>query len=118
MSKRLPRTERPPRETPPLAAGAGMISVTDFGAQGDGKTDCTRALQSAIDLAASRGGGGVWFPAGLYRSGTLRVPSFVGLFGAPTWSYQQGGATQIVLADRRVEMAVENRGGWRGGRKA
>lgn len=42
------------------------ISVKDFGAVGDGSTDDTTAIQSAID-AAEAGGVSVFFPAGDYR---------------------------------------------------
>ena len=39
-------------------------NVRDFGAQGDGTSDDTRAIQAAI--AAAPPGGTVWFPAGTY----------------------------------------------------
>ncbi|MBV9470638.1 MAG: hypothetical protein JOZ57_15475, partial [Abitibacteriaceae bacterium] len=41
--------------------------VRRFGAQGDGKTDDTRAVQTAIDAALKAGGGHIHFPAGQYR---------------------------------------------------
>lgn len=46
------------------------VSVTDFGATGDGATDDTAAVQAAIDA------GNAFFPAGTYLiSSTLTVPS-------------------------------------------
>ncbi|MCX8155850.1 MAG: glycosyl hydrolase family 28 protein [Verrucomicrobiae bacterium] len=55
------------------AAMAATLNVKDFGAQGDGRTVDTPALQKAMDTAASQGGGTVIFPAGRYLSGTLHL---------------------------------------------
>lgn len=46
------------------------ISVTDFGAKGDGVTDDTTAVQAALDALPNPGGGVVYFPAGTYRLST------------------------------------------------
>ena len=51
----------------------------DFGAQGDGVTLDTKAIQSAIDHCASNGGGRVVFPPGRFLSGTIRLRSRVTL---------------------------------------
>jgi hypothetical protein len=63
-------------------------NVVDFGAQGDGRADCTEAFQRALDRMAAAGGGTVFVPAGRYViKGTLRVPVSVTLRGewtAPT----------------------------------
>jgi hypothetical protein len=48
-------------------------SVRDHGARGNGKVKDTAAIQAAIDAAAP--GGVVYFPAGDYVSGTLRLRS-------------------------------------------
>ena len=55
-----------------------MINVHDFGAVGDGKTKDTAAIQKAIDT-----GGMVYFPSGVYLSGTLYLKSNGGLDLAP-----------------------------------
>ena len=44
----------------------GVYDVREFGARGDGKVDDRAACQRALDAAASRGGGTVRFPSGLY----------------------------------------------------
>jgi len=46
-----------------VSAGAADWSVTDFGAVADGKTDCTRAIQDALNAAGKAGGGRVVIPA-------------------------------------------------------
>ncbi len=51
------------------------ISVTECGAKGDGITDDTRAIQSALDLCRDKGGGTVYFPRGIYLLGTLLFDS-------------------------------------------
>jgi hypothetical protein len=62
----------------PDALTAGFYNVRDFGAKGDGKTDDTVAIRSALAFIASRGGGGVLrFPEGDYSVG--KVPNYKGI---------------------------------------
>ncbi len=44
----------------------GIFDVTDYGAQGNGVSDDTDAIQAAIEAAAEVGGGIVFFPPGTY----------------------------------------------------
>ncbi|MDF2713701.1 MAG: hypothetical protein K0R28_626 [Paenibacillus sp.] len=43
-----------------------QVSVRDFGAQGDGVTDDTSAIQAAVDYLGLLGGGILWIPQGTY----------------------------------------------------
>ena len=69
---------------------AHTFNVRDLGAKGDGTTNDTAAIQSAIDAAAKAGGGLVEFPAGVYPSGPLHLASALDLHLA-------SGATLLML---------------------
>jgi polygalacturonase len=53
--------------------------ITNFGAVGDGKTDCTAAIAKAIDACAEKGGGRVVIPAGQFLTGAIHLKSGVNL---------------------------------------
>ena len=77
------KTKYPTADT--VVAG---YNVLDFGASGDGKTDCTQAFQQAMSSMARAGGGTVFAPEGRYViKGNLQIPTAVTLRGewaAPT----------------------------------
>jgi polygalacturonase len=50
-------------------------NVIDFGAVGNGNALDTEAIQKAIDFCASKNGGTVYFPPGVYLIGTLFLTS-------------------------------------------
>lgn len=49
------------------------VSITDFGAQGDGVTDNTDAFVRAIDSLRKQGGGHLIVPAGIYLTGPITL---------------------------------------------
>ena len=55
------------------------FDITRFGAVADGKTDCTKAIASAIDACAAAGGGRVVVPAGEFLTGSIHLKSNVDL---------------------------------------
>lgn len=61
----------------PDAKTLGNYNVKDFGAVGDGKTDDTIAIQSALAFIATRNGGTLNFPEGDYQVGG--IPNFKGI---------------------------------------
>lgn len=58
------------------------VTVTDYGAVGDGITDDTLAIQAAIDAANTAGGGKLVFPPGTYITGLLDISPGLILQGA------------------------------------
>ena len=59
--------------------GTRVYDITDFGANGDGKTLATEALQAAIDSCHKDQGGTVLVPAGVFVIGTVELKSNVTL---------------------------------------
>lgn len=57
-----------------------VANVKDFGAIGDGSTDDTTSIATAI-ASISATGGIVYFPAGVYLTGRITLPSLVILMG-------------------------------------
>lgn len=64
---------------PSVVALSSNVIVTDYGAQGDGVTMNTSALQQAIDACAESGGGEVVVPPGRFLTGTIYLRSHVEL---------------------------------------
>lgn len=55
------------------------FAITDYGAIGDGRTKCTKAIASAIDACAGTGGGVVLVPKGTWLTGAIHLKSNVNL---------------------------------------
>ncbi|MGZ8412995.1 MAG: glycoside hydrolase family 28 protein [Gemmatirosa sp.] len=66
------------RIVPPTFA-ARDFDVTQYGAVGDGRTDCTAAIRRAIDGCHAAGGGRVVVPAGRFLTGPVHLRSNVNL---------------------------------------
>lgn len=56
------------------------FNITDYGALGDGSTDCTQAFKNAITAANKSGGGRVVVPAGTFSTGAIYLKSNVNLY--------------------------------------
>jgi len=73
--------------------GLPTISVTNFGAKGDGITDDTAAINSAISSCTARtaphNGCVLYFPSGIYRTTGLSLSAFVHIKG-------DGWATSVI----------------------
>lgn len=120
---------------PFLSEAHGVYNVRDFGAQGDGKTLDSPAINSAIQQAVSEGGGRIDVPAGTYLCGSIRLDNDIELhlmagakivaapasmkaydesevFGFP--EYQDGGHTyfhnSLIWAEGKQNVSITGRG--------
>ena len=75
------------------SAKDGYYNVLDFGAKGDGKTNNTKAINTAIEAASKKGGGTVYFPAGEFLSFTVHMKSKI------TLHLEQGA---VLIGDQEV----------------
>lgn len=86
--------------TLPLSAQPSRVSVTDYGAKGDGVTDDTAAFTAAM-AAVSEKGGTVTVPVGNYMIAThISVPSKVtleGVWSIPTAFSEMKGSTLLAV---------------------
>src|SRR5438552_1126715 len=64
----------------PPATPPGAYDVRGFGAVGDGKTKCSKAILDAITAASRKGGGTIYFPAGTFLTGPIRLQSHITLY--------------------------------------
>lgn len=94
---------------PPKGSSDSFVSVLDFGAVGDGVTDDTSAISSAI--ASLSHGGSLYFPAGTYCVSsviTVNVSNIL-LFGVPEGSIIQaikGANNQLQVMNINVQSGV------------
>lgn len=52
-----------------------FANILDFGAKNDGKTLVTQNIKTAIDSLSNKGGGTLFFPAGEYLTGPIKLKS-------------------------------------------
>jgi len=88
-----------------LSQPANSLSVTNYGAVGDGATDCTTFFQNCINAANSQSKS-VWLPSGIYLiTGTLNLPSNTRINGAGMWySKLVGSPSLYTTPSRRVNL--------------
>ncbi|WOO41015.1 right-handed parallel beta-helix repeat-containing protein [Rubellicoccus peritrichatus] len=83
-----------------------MINILDYGAVGDGKTDNTSCIQAALDAAGEQCCS-VFVPAGRFLTSTLKVPSYCGIVGQPSWGYRTPGGSILELNDAEASCLID-----------
>ena len=82
------------------------FDITAFGAVSDGKTDCTKAIQAALDKAGEVEGK-VIIPSGEYLCGYVRVPKHVMIEGTYAWSFAENGGSVLKLNDSNAPCLID-----------
>ena len=75
-----------------------IFDITEFGAVGDGMTDCTAAIQCALDRAGEVKGC-VAVPPGIYMTGQLTMRAHTRMEGKSAWSFRSDGLSVLRLRD-------------------
>ena len=94
----------------PDARTLGFYNIRDFGAVGDGRTDDTVAIRSALAFVASRNGGTVSFPEGDYVvTSPVTLPSGITLQGVS--GLHTGASTNNIVKQNpsRITLSGTNR---------
>ena len=81
------------------------VSIEDFGAKGDGKTDCTEAFKSALGALRNSGGGKLVVKEGVWKTGAIDLFSDTELF-------LEKGAVLSFIADPMLYAPAKTR--WEG----
>ena len=63
----------------PFDIPSAAVSITDFGAVGDGVTLCTDAFKKGIDALVTKGGGRLTVPEGVWLTGPIELKSGIEL---------------------------------------
>mgnify|MGYP000866739105 CR=1 FL=1 len=83
----------------PIEGVVATILPQWWGARGDGKTDCTAAIQAAVNTAGHGRNLAVQLPAGTYLvTGTIRVPNGARIVGSTGAGNVRGRLTRILHA--------------------
>ncbi len=77
-----------------------QVSITDFGAVGDGQQLCTEAFARAIETLSAQGGGHLIVPQGIWHTGPIVLKSNIDL-------HLEAGAVILFAADEDLYPLVE-----------
>jgi polygalacturonase len=93
-----------------LSQGSQWINVAAAGAVNDGQTLATTVIQQCIDKAAAQGGGVVYFPAGQYITGAIKLKSniTIHLDAGATLKFSDNPDHYLPFVEMRWEGVVMN----------
>ena len=84
-----------------------VFNIINYGAIGDGITDCTEAVQNALN-DASACSGKVIVPPGRYKVGHIEMKGQgVSLHGTSAWSYRSPGSSIFELNDPEASSLID-----------
>lgn len=83
-----------------------MLDIRDFGAVGDGITDCTAAIQAALDKAGEFGGC-VYIPAGTFLCHDLKMRHHTSIQGHASWSFRTFAGSVLKLNDENARCMID-----------
>ena len=86
-----------------------VFDITSYGAIADGKTDCTKAIQNAID-DASKVKGAVVVPPGEYLCGYIKLAPSISFLGYHGWGYRERGGSVLLLNDEKAKCLLDMTG--------
>ena len=85
-----------------------VFDITEYGAVGDGVTDCTESIQKAMDLAEDCRGKIVVPPGNYNVKGDLKFRGeAVSLEGCSSWTYRGNGASTFTLTNENAECLMD-----------
>ncbi|MCJ8209720.1 glycosyl hydrolase family 28 protein [Mucilaginibacter sp. RS28] len=104
----------------PFAVNAQTkVSIVDYGAKSDGKTNNAQAIQKAIDETSAKGGGTVVIPAGRFLTAPINLKSGVNLFVSEKGvllgsdkrlDYSSGNALPLISANGQHDISITGPG--------
>lgn len=79
------------------------FDITQYGARGDGTTDCTAAMRAAVSACVAAGGGRVVVPRGRFLTGAVHLASRVNLHVQGTLAFHTDPAKYLPAVLTRFE---------------